>query len=294
MRNLTIHRRKSVVGSLMKDQVYIQDEVAGDLVIEGVTCRKLGDLKNGEQKTFQIDEAERKVFLIADKLSKDYCNGAVTVPAGQEDVQFAGAHAFVLGSNPFRFDGVPLSEEQQKKQKKNGRKGLLIFICALVVGAVAGMLLSGGLFGAKIDVSTMEPKTFTKEPFRITLTDGFRETDLEGYFACYESKTAFVFVLREEKSLLTCSSLDEYGQLILEANGKEDLTVNKTGSFLWFSYTQEVEGQDIYYITTCHESQDAYWIVNFATPATNQEKFSERFIQWATTVTLNGDSAAAA
>ena len=36
MRTLTIHRKKSFVGCLMKDQVYIRDADAGELTIEGV------------------------------------------------------------------------------------------------------------------------------------------------------------------------------------------------------------------------------------------------------------------
>ena len=47
MMNLTIKRNKSFVGCLAKLKVWIEDE-AGELVIGGVPCRLLGDLKNGE------------------------------------------------------------------------------------------------------------------------------------------------------------------------------------------------------------------------------------------------------
>jgi hypothetical protein len=37
-------------------------------VINNIRCRKLGELKNNEEKTFEIDENQAKVFVIADKL----------------------------------------------------------------------------------------------------------------------------------------------------------------------------------------------------------------------------------
>ena len=55
MRNLTIKRAKSVVACLAKVKVYIEDSFADDLEINGVRCRKLGDLKNGEEKTIPAD-----------------------------------------------------------------------------------------------------------------------------------------------------------------------------------------------------------------------------------------------
>ena len=49
MRNLTIHREKTFVGSLVKLKVYIEDTLVNELEINGIPCRKLGDLKNGEE-----------------------------------------------------------------------------------------------------------------------------------------------------------------------------------------------------------------------------------------------------
>ena len=74
MRNLTIKRTKSFVGCLAKMKIYIEDPTSNEMLINNTSCRKIGDLKNGEEKTFQIGEQEAKVFVIADKLSKNYCN----------------------------------------------------------------------------------------------------------------------------------------------------------------------------------------------------------------------------
>ena len=60
MRNLTIKRNKTFVACLAKMKVYIEDASANDLTINGIPCRKLGDLKNGEEKNFSIGENAAK------------------------------------------------------------------------------------------------------------------------------------------------------------------------------------------------------------------------------------------
>ena len=90
MRHLTIKRNKSFVGCFGVFKVYIEDAVFGDTTIDGVSCRKLGDLNNGEEKTFEIGEGAVKVYVIADQMSKNFCNEYYQLPEGQEDVSLPG------------------------------------------------------------------------------------------------------------------------------------------------------------------------------------------------------------
>ena len=282
MRNLTITRRKSFVGCAMKDQVYIRDALAQEIIIDGVPCRKIGDIKNGESKTFQIEDGEQQVFLIVDKASKDHCNASVTIPEGQEDIALSGIHKFYFGSNPFRFDGVQLSEEQLAKQKKNNRKDAVITIVASVVGLAIGLSLSRGFFGAEKAL----PKNFTKEEFQITLTDAFESTEEAGFYAFYRSKSVMVFTLREAKELFGDITVEEYGNLVLEANGRTGMKMNQDEGFIWFEYTDTPERQEIYYLAVCCQSKDAFWIVNFATPASNRNQCKDTFLSWAESITV--------
>ena len=280
MRILKLTRRKSFVGCAMKDQVYIRDELAPEITIDGVPCRRIGDIKNGETKNFQIDAGQQQIFLIADKLSKDRCNATATIPDGQEDIALSGVHKFVFGSNPFSFDGVQLSEEQLTKQKKNNRKGAVITIAAAIFGVIIGNLVVGGLFGAE----NVSPKTFTKEDFQITLTDGFEASEEAGFFSFYHSKTAMVFTVREEKEIFGDITLEEYGDLVLQANNKTGIQMNQADGFIWFEYTDTPDTQEIYYLAVCCKGEDAFWIVNFATPATNRNQYKEDFLSWAKTI----------
>ncbi|MBR4863685.1 MAG: hypothetical protein IKU07_03850 [Oscillospiraceae bacterium] len=279
MRNLTITRNKSFVGCAMKDQVYVQDDLAPELTISGVPCRKIGEIKNGETKTFQIGEGELQVFLIADKLSKDYCHGTVTVPQGQEDVSYSGKHAYTFGSNPFRFDGVIYTEEQLAEQKKQARKGSIITVIAVVVGLIVGSLASGAFH-------TASPKTFTKDDFQITLTDEFSSVGVDGFYAAYQSKSVLLFAQREAKADLDEMTLAEYGALVCELNEMTDADMHQGSDFYWFSFTKTVDGEDVYYVAVCCEGTDAFWIVNFATPVSNRDTYHDTFLEWAESIAV--------
>ena len=117
-RNLTIKRRKKTVACLGTLKIYIEDPMCCDLMINNVACRKLGTLKNGEEKTFQIDKGALKVFVIADTLSKNYCNEYYQLPEGGEDVFLSGENKFNPASgNAFRFDNNDNTETVANRKK---------------------------------------------------------------------------------------------------------------------------------------------------------------------------------
>ena len=105
MRNLNIKRKKSFVASLMKVKLYISDESSNELTINGVKCRKIGDLANGKEASFEIEDKEVILFAIIDKLTKETCNDKIIINAGDEDVYLSGKNKFApFSGNPFVFD----------------------------------------------------------------------------------------------------------------------------------------------------------------------------------------------
>ncbi len=145
MRNLTIERRKTFVACLMKMKVYVETDGIGELVINGTPCVKLGTLKNGETKTFEISEKAVKIFVICDKVSKEYCNDFYQLPEGKEDVALSGKNKFSLASgNAFVFDNNDNPEAVQNRQKGK-RIGTVVLFIAIVVGVVIGFLLGSGI-----------------------------------------------------------------------------------------------------------------------------------------------------
>ena len=142
MRKLTIKRTQTFVACLAKMKVYIEDHVSSEITISDVPCRKLGDLKNGEEKTFEIGNEAARVFVIADGLSKDYCNDFYELPDGNEDIVLTGKNRFNMATgNAFRFDNNNSQAAQANRQRGKG-KGVVVLIVAIIVGAIIGFVIS--------------------------------------------------------------------------------------------------------------------------------------------------------
>ena len=118
MRKLTIKREKTFVGCMAKLRVFIEDPNVCDLSINGVSCRKIGEIRNDEEKSFEIGDASARVFIIADTLSKGYCNELYRLPQGSEDIYLSGKCRFNIATgNAFRFDGVNDPEVLENRKK---------------------------------------------------------------------------------------------------------------------------------------------------------------------------------
>lgn len=283
MRNLTIKRAKRFVACAAKMKVYIEDPAAHDLTINGCACRKLGTLKNGEEKTFQIAEEAAKVFVIADKLSKGYCSEYYPLPEGQEDITLAGKNCFNLATgNAFRFDGV--TDDKVLANRKQGmKKGVIVLLAAAVIGFAVGFAATfGALMGAA------EPKTFTETGFEITLTDRFKPISVDNYTHSYESKDVAVFILKENRAIFEHNGIDsltDYSKVVQQANN-HNAPVQKDDGFLYYeySYTDAATGKQYHYFTTMHKGAFNFWIVQFATLEEDAEEYRETILQWARTV----------
>ena len=287
MRNLTIKREKSFVGSLVKMKVYIEDPTSNEMRINDVPCRKIGDLKNGETKTFQIDEQTLKVYVIADKLSKNYCNEFYQLSAGQEDIFLSGKNKFnPANGNAFRFDNNE-SEENIANRKRGTRKGLLILIIAAIIGAVVGYSITSGLFSDK----TPDAKDFSSNGMSIRLTDEFIKTDIENYTVAYDSKNVAVFALKEAFALadgFQNYTLEQYGNLVLKNNNLSASKLQNLDGLTGFEYEfTNPNTKDTYkYFSFVYKADDAFWLVQFATLTENANEYRAQILEWAKTVSF--------
>ena len=286
MRNLTIRRGKTFVASMVKMKIYIEDPVANELTIGGVPCRKLGDLKNGEEKTFAVTDQAARVYVIGDKLSRNAYNEFYPIPAGTEDVVLSGKNYFnPFSGNPFRFDGVT-DEAVLKNRKKVSKTGVIIMVAAILIGLV------GGAIGGLKAVSTVEPRTFSEEGLSITLTNEFVDAGLGNYTASYGTREVVVLTLKESFTLmegLEDYTLAEYGELIIEANGMADsVTLQERDGLPYFTYKYtNPETKDVFdYTIVLFKSNDAFWSVQFATPEAKSAEYEQRIFQWAASVSF--------
>ena len=284
MRNLTIKREKSFVACLAKMKVYIEDYITQDLEINGVPCRKLGELKNGEEKTFTIEDREAKVFVIADKLSKGFCSDFYSIPEGTDDIFLSGKNKYnPINGNAFRFDGVA-SEEVAKNRKKGLKIGIVILIISFILGIVLGVI--SGLKGSG------DPKEFINDDFSITLTDAFSEISFEDFTYVFDSSDCAVFVVEDSFEYFAdteVDTLEEYAQLLIEVNEFDDSTVvKKQGDLIYYVYegTDSQTNQSFAYTAFVYEGTDSFWLVQFAVPEENAEEKNETVFQWAETVVV--------
>lgn len=284
MRNLTIKRAKSFVASLAKMKIYIEDPMSNEM-INNIHCRKIGDLKNGEEKTFQIEDQAAKIFVIADKLSQSYCNEYYQLPEGQDDIFLSGKNKFnPAAGNAFRFDNNE-SEGIAASRKKGTQKGLCVLIIAIVVGAVIGFSITSGLFS---NIAPKE-KTFSSNGMTVTLTDEFRESNAQPYTVVYDSKNVAVFALREAFTLAAGFedyTLEQYADLVIQANklGLAEVKTDEGLTYFTYSFTNP-ETKDVYqYYSYVYKTDDAFWLVQFATLDKNVEKYAPQITEWAKSV----------
>jgi len=286
MRQLTIHREKSFVGCLGKMKIYIEDPQNSDLTIQHVPCRKLGTLKNGETKTFSVEETEAQVFVIADKLSKNYCNEYYQLSEGTEPLFLSGKNTYhPAAGNPFRFHNNP-SEGILENRKRNSRKGWLILLAAILIGVAIGVANAYWTISRE---ESAEPKTFSDKGMTIELTDAFEPASFEGFTLAFDSRHVAVFALKEEFSLaegLEDYSLEQYAALVIQNNRLDSVTPKTEGGLTYFQYdgTNSETGQTYRYFSYVYKSGDAFWLVQFAALIEEADSYAPQIQTWAKSI----------
>lgn len=276
MRNLTIQRQKSFVASMASLKVYIEDPVNGDLNINGSMCRKLGTIKNGETVTFQVTEEAARVYVIADKLSRKYCNEFYPLPEGDMDVVLSGKCHYNPGAgNPFRFDGVT-DEAVLKNRKRRNRFGIILIVASVIIGFAIGFAMN-----------SEKPQKVTVGNMEMTLTTRFDRVSAPGFDAAFESGDVVVFVLRERFSLqpeMQDYSTEEYAKLVMQNNGHNGFVKMHNG-MPYFDY--DATGNDgvlYHYFVTVHKGPDSFWLVQFCVQRIDMDKLRSDIFEWASTV----------
>ncbi len=285
MRNLTIARQKSFVASLVTMKVYIEDHIMSEITINGTPVRKIGDLKNGETKTFIIDNNACKVFVIADALSKNYCNEFYNVPEGEAPVFLTGKnHYNPANGNAFQFDGVT-DPEVLKNRKKGSKKGIIVLIIAVIVGAVIGFIGSSSLFDFEPD-----PKDFSVSGMQITLTDEFKSYDDEDdvFTTIFESNDVTVLVEKIDFDFmegLEDYTLKEFGEFSIEYTEFDtEVKLESDSASYYYQYEAEIDGDTYVYYAYIYKSADAFWIVQFAIDKKDTQEYRGTITEWADSV----------
>ena len=284
MRNLTIKREKSFVGCAATMKVYIMDVENGDLVISGDNCRMLGEIKNGEEKTFEIENGETKIYAIADKASREFCNDCYQLSEGEEDVSLSGRCKFnPAAGNAFRFNGND-GTQSTANRKKSVAKGALVLIAAVVIGMLAGY------FGMTLVMNSTKnkAKTYVVDEMSITLTSGFSRTYKDGYVGAFGSKEVAVFISKEEVGshniILSGFTPEDYAEYIMQINNI-DAEVTSEEGLVGFSFTaQGSDGNNYRYYAYVYKHESTHWMVQFSVKEGRASKYEDKIEAWAKSV----------
>lgn len=293
MRNLTIKREKSYVGCLTKARVYVHDELTGDTKINGDKCYKLGQLKNGEEKTFAIGDGEVKIYVVQDKLSMKLTNEVCFIPAGVEDIYLMGEFKYnPFGGNGFRFHGMTDERVLANRKKSTKRFAVYIAICVLI-GLFCGFF--AGYNSSDYAIEGDPVNIIDDSGIKMKLTDSFEETELDGFTFAYASEDVVVFGVNESFSLMDGFekySPEEYGELVIENNGVDSELQNENGvTFFEYEFYNSEADVNYCYLVAVYKSYDSFWTVNFAVAEEYYETYRPLFLEWAESVMFIDDEA---
>ena len=294
MRKLSIKREKSFVGCAAKMQVYISDfqsnelemplhtvdTETGEKKVEKISCRKLGEIKNGEEATFEIGNDAAMIFVIADKASKDFCNDCYPIKAGDEDISLSGKNKFnPMVGNAFRFNDNDVN--MTANRKKSTGKGVFVIIAAAIVGVLVGYF---GMAAIMSGINSKE-KVFTEGTMTITLNESFKQQHDIGYYAVYASKNAVVFISTDEgmeddaNSTLTVA---KYAELMSnEIDGSRVITDGDLTCYVYES------GESYTHHVYVYKNGNSFWMMDFIVETKMAKRYSDDIAKWAGSVKFN-------
>ncbi|MCR5010380.1 MAG: hypothetical protein K6A91_05530 [Clostridia bacterium] len=125
------------------------------------------------------------------------------------------------------------------------------------------------------------------EEMKISLPDTFEEKDVEGYTKAFFDNYTAVLVLREDKADLEnyAGNMEEYLQLVMKANESKGVEApeyeNGRPAFEYEGVSNNITYR---YYTTLYESDEAFWIVQFACIKQGYDIFKPLYVQFADTV----------
>lgn len=166
-------------------------------------------------------------------------------------------------------------------------------ITAIVVFVVVAVIVVAiGILGSKL-LSDDTLKDYSTDELTFQSTETLTKKTISGYSIYFENVTGDVIVLgnKESKSELSKLgyedlNLEKYATVIYE--GEDDtiseLKQSEDNRFYYFTYDYKEGNEDIFYVGAMYETENDFWLINFACKLSEQKKYEEKFIEWASTV----------
>lgn len=146
------------------------------------------------------------------------------------------------------------------------------------------------LVSCNADVREAKEKTFSSNGLELTLTEAFKETTSEGYTVCYDSSKVAVFALKENKAdfaSLGTITLSTYADLVKEVNkakAPSEILTKDGLTYMTYKFTNSDTDKEYSYLTVMYETDDAFWMVQFATLTEDYAEYESFLFDCAKTV----------
>ena len=133
-------------------------------------------------------------------------------------------------------------------------------------------------------------KEFSSNGLNITLNENFKEVKQEGFTVAYECYNVAVMALKEPFTIAPGAadlSLQEYGNMVIETNGLSNSSLKTVESLTCFEYEATPEDTTYYYFAAVYKSDDAFWLINFATKKSDKNEYYPQMVEWARSVNFD-------
>lgn len=291
MRKLTIRRTKSYIDAFVKLKFYIEDPVAGSRTINGIRCKYLGALENGDIKAYMIEDSAAKVFAIAENARQDVCDEYYELPAGTENIFLSGQNRIQIDEGTgFRFDNNRSESANKKSEKESKRKKFVFCIAAsaMTINILIVCFVAFAHLRSAVEVERMQ--FFSNSEIAIALPERFKEMEAPTHLnwqGMFLSDDDDVEVLLRRKGFTDGSSLSKYSEsqyagLYITTNNLDAKVQKKSGSLTCFTYRYPDAGDhERTYICYVYKTDGAFWIVQYGVRTREFAEYEKVVESWA-------------
>lgn len=158
------------------------------------------------------------------------------------------------------------------------KKLLSIFTICIIIVTLCGCA-----------VKDTKNKVFTKNEFNITLNEAYVESQQDGFYACYDSATVAVFVVKESFDIMEGFSdytIEQYANIVMyNCSDKNPSLHQKDGiSYIEYSFKNTQINKTYNYLIALYKSDDAFFMVQFTCEDKNYKEYKDYFLDRAKTV----------
>ena len=134
-------------------------------------------------------------------------------------------------------------------------------------------------------ISCEREKSFTHCELTLVLDDGFEESESEDFDLLISNGDIAVSLIRIsfdaalKQGIPDNYSVEKFATFFMTKSEKSD-SLSEHGDVPYYSYTERVNGRELFYTVTFYRSYNAYFVVAYATDSENREKYEKSFLDY--------------